>query len=35
MNRLESLNYQQVNSSWKDYKMKNKTVLIVDDENIE
>ena len=32
MNRLESLNYQQVNNSWKDYKMKNKTVLIVDDE---
>ena len=32
MDRLEILNYQQVASSWKDYKMKNKTVLIVDDE---
>jgi len=32
MNRLESLNYQQIDNSLKDYKVKNKTVLIVDDE---
>ena len=32
MNRLESLNYQQIDNSLEEYKVKNKTVLIVDDE---
>ena len=28
MNRLESLNYQQIDNSLEEYKVKNKTVLI-------
>ena len=32
MNRLESLYYKQIDNSLEEYKVKNKTVLIVDDE---